>query len=216
MNYEKKILPWSVIIILAVLFFPIAIYLMFYKLHNEKYNYSINGRKVVTVGKCIMGFGLFYMFIVLTDLSWGRDISGVFDTVIMSLIVFVGGGYATMRNGKKYIRIGQDYSEYINIIRNSVDGSIDDISWKKLKSFDATCTDLQKMIDDNILENTYIDRVNRVIVSPLIPKRPKVVVENVKAEMYVPVKCPNCGGNNSVGLNKIAECEYCGSSIKGV
>lgn len=214
MNYDNRILPWSVIIALMLFFFPIGIYLAIYKLHNERKNYVYNGRATKNIGKFFIGLGIMYFLIFLLELSGTRDVNGMVQGYFIIIAICIGGGYAILRNGKKYMRLGQEHYDYINIIRNSKDGSIDEISWKKFKSYDATCMDLQEMIDENILEDTYIDKENRVIVSPLIPRQ-NVVIEkevNNKAKKQIVIKCPNCGGVNTLTSNH-GRCEYCDSPI---
>ncbi len=223
----KQGASWGFIILLLIFFFPVGIGLMIVKLHKDKAHFTSNGKKTAIVGWVYIGFGILYMLMGLTgglDTSAG---SSVVSGVITMLIVCCGGGYAIVHHGNKYKKLGLVYDKYVPVISSTPDGSLDSIAEKLGETYDTSTENIQKLIDMGLLKDSYVDKSNRSIVSPLvatITRTNKYRLEpnqntNATAQpaqstpKVKTVKCPNCGGINTFTENADNICDFCGSPL---
>lgn len=218
--------PWSVIILLLIFLFFIGIPLMLSKLHKDKENMLSNAKKTSIVGWIFFGLGCFYLLMSLTGNVVAEDGSSIIGGTIMMVVICCGGGYAIVRHAKKYKDMGLKYERYITVAASSPTGSLDDMAAAIGETFDDTSRNIQSLIDAGLLENSYIDQMQRCLVSPIVGStcqtRRMQSSTNVNtaqpAKAAKPkvktVKCPNCGGVNNVTEGAGNICEYCGSPLE--
>jgi hypothetical protein len=150
-----------------------------------------------------------------------EDGTSALGIIIMMVVLCCGGGYAIVRNAKKYKSLGLMYEHYLPVISNSATGSLDEIAEAIGETYDVTVENVQKLIDAEVFENSYIDKTRRCLISPVVSSRyktsntaanrsfEKVTVPKVKA-----VKCPNCGGVNNITEGAENICDFCGSPLE--
>ncbi len=211
---KGKVMPWGVIIFMMILLFPIGIYMMFVKIHNDKTNFISNGKAISRFGKFLVGFEMVFIALVIAGEIKMKSINDLAAIIAITLVVFLGGGIIMIHYGRKQKAKGRRYNEYKDILVNSTDGSIERIAAMTSRTFDEVCKDLQDMINDNILLNSSLDRFNGIIKTPLIQKPQKVVFgrEAEKKEQKKAVECPSCGAVNTI-TDGYGHCEYCNSPI---
>ncbi|WP_323392864.1 hypothetical protein [Anaerotignum propionicum] len=211
---QNKGAPWAMIIVLLFLFFPAGIIVMLVKLHKDPFHYTSNGNGTMIVGWILFVFGIFYLIIYLSDSATNSDVA----PLLSGAAFCCGGGFALVRHGRKYKQRGLLVSRYITCIMNSSDGSIGDIAASLGFTYENTYRDIVDLIQCGALPDSYIDESTNCVVSAYIKKRVydyknKIELkEEPKKFTSRTVKCPNCGGMNSITGND-NECEYCGSPL---
>jgi hypothetical protein len=198
-------LSLPVIIIVFVVFWPLAIYLI-WKRSNIK-NIDENGAKALEVVGWIVAFaGVIGMIGAISD-------AGNFDwNSAYSMITFIGGGIGLILIGNKNKRAARRYKRYITIISNQGITSIDELAAAVSVSYDAAVKDLQKMLDLGFFAGAYIDAARREILLP--ENHPNAYETGDRPERKdTVVICKGCGANNKIGKNSVGECEFCGSPI---
>lgn len=117
--------------------------------------------------------------------------------LVILILIYIG---LKKKNQELYKRL----PNYISCIANSREGSLDDISKTLGYPYETVVSDIQLLINKDILDNTYINHANRKIVSPILGK--------YNTQQPNSLICPNCGANNEF-YGKNSECEFCGSVI---
>lgn len=210
---SHKIVPWLVIILLLFFFFPIGIVLMIIKLHKDSENFITNGNGTAIVGWVFLGLGVIYFFMGLGV----KDTDSNYITMLAVGVIFCVGGFALVHHGNKYKNIGLKFARYFPCIANSKDGSLYRIASSSGISYDTVHGDIQSMINLGLLPESYIDNISKCLVSPLIKKDsymgPLTYTEKPKKNLEKVVKCPNCGGVNTI-TDEGSVCEFCGSPLE--
>lgn len=207
-NQSGRGIPWFLWLFLfpfLILAFP---FLMVSKLHKEKDSILNNAKNTEITGWVYVALGCVYLLFGLTgDLRYEDGRSAIGAAIIM-FALFGCGGYAVVRNARKYKALGLMYKRYYPVVSGSATGSLDKISEVLGEPYETTVVNTQKLIDAGLFENSYIDKNNRKIISPIVScmYKPKSVCT---------VNCPHCGGMNNILKGQVVECEYCGSIIKG-
>lgn len=145
----------------------------------------------------------------------------VFDALGVWLIVL----------SRKKTKLIQAFKKYVTAISHDPNGYIPDIAASLGTSEHIVKANLEKMIQKKYFSNAFIDLNSNCIV--IAAKQPAAVpAQQAMAEASKPgadtasctpaqapeivtVKCRACGGINTVRKGAAAECDYCGSSIKG-
>lgn len=113
---------------------------------------------------------------------------------------------------KKSKKTANEVKTYLAIIVNGNETNIDAIASAIGKNYSDAKVDIQKLIDNGYLKNSYIDEGRREVILPnQVPQNDNIttaIPENSKI-----VTCHCCGANNKIH-GEIGECEYCGSSLK--
>ena len=225
-NKAKQGASWGAIVLLLVFFFYIGIPVMLNKLHKDKENMLANAKKTTTVGKVFFGIGCLYVLMGLTGSLTAEDGSSVLGMIIVMVALFCGGGFAIIRHAKKYKNLGLLYERYRPVISGSPDGSLDDMAEVLCETFDETTQNIQSLIGASLLEDSYIDRARRILVSPLVASmhmsRPLHISISTnypgKTKSATPeirtIKCPNCGGVNNIAEGAANVCDFCGSPLE--
>ncbi len=225
-NVKKaKGAPWGVIIFFLIFFFYIGIPLMLSKLHKDKENMIANAKKTMTVGWIIFGFGVIYMVVCLTEGLAAEGVSGI-RALVFGTAVSCGGGYAIVRHAKKYKMLGLKHERYILAASRLPVGSLDDMAHFLGETFEVTSQNVQDLIDNGLLEDSYIDQTRRILVSPVVGSKYRTQPGQALADTgnapqakdpepeVRAVKCPNCGGVNHITDGTGNICDYCGSPLE--
>jgi hypothetical protein len=189
---------WTVIILMLIIFFPVGIVMLVKKVKKEKSRYDENGKTMIVLGWVLMLLGVYYFFDSFTS-----EIK--YDSLFFLLTLLWVGGVALVFNGRKYRNKASRIARYRAIISNQSECFIDEIAQVFPTSFDNTCRNLQTMIDEGFLVNSYID----------LPKG-KLIIKNQDSERQTneTIKCPFCGATIKVAHKGLYQCEYCGSHSK--
>lgn len=227
-NNIKQGASWTVIILCLIFFFYAGIPLMLMKLHRDKANMLTNAKRTAVVGWIIFGLGVIYLIAGVTGGLAADDTGSIVFGVVVMVALCCGGGYAIVRNAKKYKKLGLTYERYLPVVSGSPNGSLDDIAEVLGETYDTTSENVQKLIDAGMFENSYIDKTRRCLVSPAVSStfRPQSDYPAVEANYNrqhqnraIPkkiktVKCPNCGGVNNVTEGAENLCDFCGSPFE--
>lgn len=213
---------WSTIVFMMIFFFPIGICLMMYKLHVDVENYQSNARKTAVFGWLIAVPNIYIVFSEITSETGYLSLNEA-----LIFIPFLCFGLALILIARKYKRLGKKYSRYLAVLRNSPNGNIENIASLMKCTYEEACKDLQKMIDKDLLPDTYIDEIRGIIIGPMI-RKPSVdyssllddynnlvgaLANNAKQKEPKAAKCPHCGAITSKENNN-GSCEYCGSPFE--
>ncbi|MGI6268990.1 MAG: hypothetical protein ACOYKJ_00415 [Candidatus Howiella sp.] len=218
---QKKSFSWGIIIVMLIVFFPVAIYMIIKKMTDEKFNYIKNGKSLKILGIVLLCFAGLYLIMGLTDgFQPNEDGSSVVGGVIVCELIFGGCGALCLIKGMKYIKRGEKFNRYVSIINASNDLLIDNIAAAVPTTYDKAITDIQSMLDAGFFMNSYLDLNKRELIMKKTVSQASVTVNAVYAgsqggENSQPhsVTCPNCGATNTVVPGAKNECEYCGSPL---
>jgi len=138
-------------------------------------------------------------------------------------LVFIIGGVIVNRMARKTKKTGERYKQYIALIVNHSQNSLDAIAQSIGVPYAIVVEDLQKMIRAGFFQRGYIDYTYRVIVfAPPMPHQVwntaysgAAIAAPAAPPRVIVVICRSCGANNSVYAGYGDECEYCGSPIYG-
>ena len=208
---EKKGTSWGVIILLLFLFFPVGIWLAISKLHKETENFTKNGKNVFIIGIVFAACGIIY-------LTGGTD-------TIAAFLFFEALGAVMIWQGNSYKKLGQKYEKYHSVLVNSTDGSIDNMTSILGVNYDQAVADLNMMIGKGLFPDSYVNMDERTLVSPLLrrtfePIAPDIsnsqsdAADTPSASQVKTIKCPNCGGINTINIGDDNLCDYCGSPLE--
>lgn len=181
----------------------------------------VNAKRTTTVGWVIFAFGIIYLLMGLTGSLTTEDGSSAVGVIIMMVALCCGGGYAIVRNAKKYKNLGLMYERYPPVVSNFATGSLDDVAEAIGETYDMTADNIQKLIEAGLFENGYNDKTRRCLVPPLVSsmnRASNTVInhsyENVSVPQTKSIKCPKCGGINTVTEGAENICDFCGSSLE--
>jgi len=203
---------WIVVIIALVIFWPIGLFLLFNKLRSDRKAAIKCHKLLMIVSFVLMGLGVMHLFRALG--SWGTF--GAFSSYTLFLAIVTGGGGLYLYRIAKRTKItGEKYKQYIAIIINHGQSSIDNIASAMGVAYEMAVDDLQKMIVAGFFPGAYIDFTRRKI---LFKKPVSQGVEGSTVNAHgmpqaMVSNCQNCGANNTIDAGQLAECEYCGSPL---
>lgn len=206
---EKKNLKWGWIIFWIVIFWPVGIYLLIKKLSSDK-SALMSGMtsKLPVIAWCLIGFGVLGVIVSLTEPELGL-------TGVIIYLVFFVGGVLLLKKAKETKKIANRYKKYLNLVINQNIKSIDGIASAVGLSYDVVSNELEKMIDSGYLNNAYINQNNREIVLRQHDHEfyNQKSTQNQESAKRVTVRCPGCGANNVVVVDRVTECDYCATPI---
>lgn len=175
---------------------------------------AVSVSKLVSLVQLICGMLLILFFAIcifyyITDADY-RAYVGI-SFLMLSIVCEIIGIVLIMlsRKRRKLIKYFKTYASYI---ASNPTCTIADIARAMNSSEVSVRKNIQLMIDKNYFEFTHIDQeTNRVV----IVNKMQYIQQQGQASELLPVKCKCCGGMNKVARGKTAECEYCGSPIRG-
>lgn len=211
-DYKKKVNPlysWPVIIISIIVFWPLAIFLVYKRVKIDKMAGFIIGKLVKYLSYlcfCVVALG------IIVCLGRGFT-SGDFEVILGFLIL--GGALYIL--SKKLISDAEKCKKYISIIINENEFIIDNIAEDMSLPTNVVRKDLNNMINNGYFQGAYINNSTNEIVLPQQSKESlndtasTVSSDESQIEAKV-VTCKCCGAQNKV-TTSVAECEYCGSPL---
>lgn len=173
-------------------------------------------RVAVILGKfsTIYGWLLALSFLVsLFAAPYIKD--GVVGFVIFCLAI-IALGVLLIIHGKKVKDRIRRFRNYISIIANQNETSIDQIANMVQLPVNFVLTDMDFMIRKRYFVNAYIDQNTNSIA---FQGRAASAARNEIHEDPVPdsemqvVICKSCGAQNQIAKGSVGECEYCGSPL---
>lgn len=169
-------------------------------------------------GICVV---LFFGLGVIALLSQGDIVSAIV------CLIFVALGVWLIKVSRKTSKLINEFKKYVAAISHKPDGYIPDIAASIGTSEDVVRTNLELMLKKKYFSNAYIDKSSNCIIisgrqsgqnmaNSANASMPTGNVPNMISTVeMVTVKCPGCGGINTIAKGQTGECDYCGSGIKG-
>ena len=215
-------MSWPAIIITLFIFWPIAIFLLWKRALMDRTAAMIAGRLLTVLGSFILIITIPGYMISMTE--GYQNVDGK-----ATVMIFVTA-FALLFFGWRFVRNAKQMKQYIHLIVNEREDSIDRIASLMSISYKEVERDLQNMIDSGYFSYSHIDKFKRRIVVPGLELTPDMSsfdgipnedIEESKEENkknqdnneLSVVKCKNCGANNEIHGKK-GICQYCGSVIK--
>jgi len=196
--YEKtQSMSWAFIIIALILFSPIGAFLLYRKIKEDRCAAINNGNIVIAVSYIPLVFFAAYLALTVTD--------GFF--FLVPAVLAGAGGLWVNSMGRRMKETGTGYKQYINLIVNQGQTSIDDIAAAMGRSNHLAVQDLQTMIQQGFFRDAELDTEKRKIV--LVRAMPSFTPAEQTEEILT---CKGCGANHRLFLPSV-DCEYCGSSL---
>lgn len=128
-------------------------------------------------------------------------------TISFWFVIFLS--LALAYNHEKIMKC-QKTQKYIDLVIKQKLTAIENIAAAIPTGYEIAEYDLQKIIDQGLLTDAYIDRTNREIILKEKPSKLTQIDQAAKR----PVTCRNCGATISIAVGETDECEYCGSLIE--
>ncbi len=208
-DYKKKINPlysWPVIIISIIVFWPLAIFLVYKRVKIDK-------RAGFTTGKIIkyLSYVSFFMVAMGIIACLGKGFTGEdFGMILFFLIA----GVALFMFAKKLSSNAEKYKKYISIIINGNEYILDNIASAMSLPINIVKKDLKDMINSGYFQGAYInDSTNEIVLPKTGKENINDIASNDESQIEAKViTCKCCGAQNKVTTSG-AECEYCGSPL---
>ena len=198
----KKPIAWGWIILAFILFWPVGAVLLFMRLNTDKAATIKSGNTIAIISYILMGLGVFYLLMAL----YGRGGGSILFAIACGI-----GGFWINRVAKKTKATGEKYKQYISLVVNESQTSIDTIAALVGVPYEVAVQDLQSMINAGFFTGAYIDLSARVIAlaqTQVVYQQQSAVIVQERV-----VVCSSCGAHNRV-IRQVGECEYCGSPLQ--
>jgi NADH:ubiquinone oxidoreductase subunit 5 (subunit L)/multisubunit Na+/H+ antiporter MnhA subunit len=176
---------------------------------------AVVGGKFATV----IGVILVALFVIATsgEIPSKDDDTATKISYIVVYIIFILVGIFLIIYGNKAKHRIRRFRQYIDIITNQNQTSIDQVAGIVQKPVNFVLADIQNMIRRRYFVGAYVDVNTRYIVfqGRSAGAGAAGMEENAppNREMVV-VACKSCGANNQIVKGTVGECEYCGSPIE--
>lgn len=207
---NKKINPlysWPVIIISIIVFWPLAIFLVYKRVRIDK-------KAGFTIGRLVRygSYLCFFMAGIGIIACLGQGFTG---QDVGMILFFLIAGVALFMFAKKLSSNAEKYKKYISIIINGNEYILDNIASAMSLPINIVKKDLKDMINNGYFQGAYINDSTNEIVLPKTSKENinETTFNNSASQDEVKViTCKCCGAQNKV-TSSGAECEYCGSLL---
>jgi hypothetical protein len=166
--------------------------------------------KISTIIGWLYGLGFIYALI------WGVSQTNNKVAYVICCLVFIAFNVLLIVHGKKTKDRIRRFRNYIAIIANQNETSIDQIATIVQMPVNFVLKDINFMIRKKYFVKAYIDQNTNNIV---FQGRVASAAGNAIHEDPVPdnelqvVLCKSCGAQNKVAKGSVGECEYCGSPL---
>ncbi|MCT4631936.1 MAG: DUF2852 domain-containing protein [Firmicutes bacterium] len=226
-NNKGCLLSWPAIVVGFILFWPVGLALLIFRLRQDRKLLLNAGRLMTFVGYAL---GVLIIFGIIGTYQNG-DLDGGTITVFVFLVL---AAVALVFFGRKFRRMGSVFKEYIELIVNQEVRKIEMICERTGKSYTEVYNDVEEMIEKGYFKRAYINDRHEIIFG--IKEGEKTILDEIEDMFDEPgrvldemegaseapaqkrmtvVKCKGCGANNEVVVDRVSECEYCGSKIQG-
>lgn len=202
MELKKLTESWVTIILVLILFWPVGVILLYFKLKkNSKNKFTFGGKTKIVIGICSIFFGL-------VGASTGIDEpTGEVGLTIVMVLTFLAIGIACIYFGTKNIKEGKIYEKIRNLINFQEVESVAEIA-RKLKLTEENAKEyISKAISLGICNNEIEYKNNKIVYKKKVEEQ----IEKKKHERIVKCKC--CGGINRINDKEVKACEYCGMEV---
>ncbi|MDR0979202.1 MAG: hypothetical protein LBL91_04645 [Lachnospiraceae bacterium] len=205
---DNKGISWGWIFLCLIVFWPVGLYLLFRKISSDKSVIMSGKTKRLKITAWILiiiaGFGLI-----------GSIESGADDTAtsLLIMLAFLVGGILLLKKSKKMDKVAKKYMNYITLIINEKQTSIDYIANITTQKYEVVVEDLKQMILLGYLPKIELDLNERRIIFK-DQKVTQAAPVNATTKIRT-IRCPGCGANNVVKTDDVHECEYCGTPLVG-
>jgi len=208
-------LSWPAIIVAFLIFWPVAIVLIYLRTKNTK-----SGAFVAASNK--------KLYIVLGVILALMGISSLDGSVVMGLFM-IAGGLAMIYYANTLAKKASRNKSYIDLIVNQDETSIDKIASTLNVKYDVALKELQTMQTLGILKGATIDTQTHSIV---VNKTNKAVGEisgmvnavtdailgasstdAAESKQVVVSACPGCGAKYSGQQGSTITCDYCDATV---
>lgn len=122
---------------------------------------------------------------------------------------------------RKRRKLITDFRKYVTALSGDPTGSIVNLASTMGTSEEVILKNLERMIQKKYFTEAYVDRnlPNRSQAAGETQNAPSLTTPppspGAGPQEMVTVKCGGCGGSNTLARGQSAECEYCGSVIRG-
>lgn len=204
----QKSLPWGLVIVVTILFFPLGFFLI-YK------NLSSSIPSVFSAYKSLLVFGgILGVFALTMLIDPSQD--GSIEAFVMLGLPAIALIIAGLRMRPKMMR----YRRYYSIVGSRQSIFLDVIASETGASYSVVRAEIGDMLTSNFFPDAYIDDDSRTLVRPNplyappqgLPVATPGPVHTASAKTKA-IVCGGCGAKNVVVEGRIAECEYCGSPL---
>lgn len=202
---------WPVIIIAFIVFWPVGLALLILRNTGRKQSVFLGS----TDKKKYVIAGVVLIVLAIGSFSSSNGTMGV---------IYLAGGIALIAYANVLVRKAQRNRQYIDLIVNNNETSLDKIASVCNVQYDTAVKELKNLITFNVLKNATIDEVNRTITIVKNEPQPQPVSQFVNdvtagftgaSEQAAPVSCvcPGCGAKVVVRPGQTVVCEYCDTPI---
>jgi hypothetical protein len=213
---QKKTTHWGFIIFWFFLIPVIGVILFVNKLKKDKAA-VFSG---IIYAKIAIGISIFWAVIHILMLIGNISISYEYTSYPIILDIIFAVMYivvAIWARGviKNLQATGIRYKQYINLIINQGQTSLDAIASSVGVSYEIVVNDINSMITAGNFANAKLNATSRTIVLNQQNIAATKQTKQIKQEVIVSEKivvCKNCGANNRL-VTSVAQCEYCASPI---
>lgn len=205
-NNGSILYSWPVIIVALIVFWPVAIFLIYKRI-------TIDKKAGFTISKVLRYVSYLCVLFVVAGISVSLD-GGSFSENIGMILFYLVAGIVLFLFSRKLDTNAKRYKKYISIIINGNEVIIDNIASAMSLSTIQVRGDLDDMIQKGYFKDAYINESTNEIV---LPQKSKRELNNTEATAIEEnqskiVSCKCCGAQNKV-TRSVVECEYCGSPL---
>ncbi len=147
-------------------------------------------------------WAMFFFIFAGISLFFGIMLAG-FELILFGLILAIPG-FLFLRMSNSYKRKRQ----YIALIKHNHVTSLDTMASAVNSSYDTVVKDINSMISKGMLDNVYVDTLNRQLVFP------EDDTTTYAKPAIKQATCPSCGATCEVRSGKNSFCEYCGAPLQ--
>ena len=196
-NTQKKLIPWGVIVLFLIVFWPIGLALLVIRLASDRASTLKDGSTVIKIAVFLIILAIIFLAAGVT--AWG--------------VILIIGAACLIFYSRKMKITGEKYKRYIGIVVNHNMSSIDQIASAMPVPYDEAVADLEKMVKLGFFPNAYINLDARELVLPKQNVQPAAGQPGVIPPQVSVKTCTSCGANNSIIAGHVSACEYCGSPL---
>ena len=157
-----------------------------------------------------LGYGLwlFALGICMLSVAEGGSILGCLFYILGGLFILILANQLKVKEIK--------FREYLTCVMDQGITSIMELSLVFQNNPADVVEVLTEMIQAQYFGNAYIDQIKQTIVFPhreFANRGSQKFANGTHSEKTEIVVCKNCGGNNTIVIGQVCECEFCGSPI---
>lgn len=188
---------WWRIFVCVLVFFPIGIYYLIRKLMYEKVHCYEHGIRLLVMGGGLMLTMTPFLVWILTG-----ETLDIREIVLLASIpgIYFLMGIAFMITGILLRKQGAVYEKYLILILNYHVTNLDVLKNQLHTTYSEVSKQLKKMIELDLLEDSYIYHKDRELIVPGISKK-------------IALRCRSCSATTVLYTNEEQVCAYCGGEL---